>query len=356
MRGSLAKTFMEGSVMASILKARLLRREYPAVLHINITHKCDLKCKHCYGSYPARRSNPDLPPSEWIKIAREARGMGVRIINLAGGEPLMYRGIGEVIDAMTDMGIAVHMNTNGDLFAKKADEVKNLASICFSIDGDRETHDAYRGKGQFDRVINGIKLAKRMGYKVHINTTILGSNVHTVVYVMELAWYLGIGVEFLLNFMQTPEDAIGTDWDLRGALLKIITAQKAGYPVFTSPKSLIHALQWPDYKKRTGDLNDCKRIDPRMRCVAGRFIFILDADSTAYPCAQWMGHYPGALKVTEHGLEKAYLATRREEMCQTCYASTSFNDYALLSRFHAGTVWHHAKQALKGIMPHRRTP
>ena len=68
----------------------------PPLLIASITGKCNLKCKGCYAQGLRRASVAELTMARWHGIFAEARELGVSLIMVAGGEPLMRPEILEV--------------------------------------------------------------------------------------------------------------------------------------------------------------------------------------------------------------------------------------------------------------------
>ena len=53
---------------------------------IELTNRCNLSCKHCYGLF---KGNKDLNKSAFLKILSELKELNCKLINFSGGEPLL---------------------------------------------------------------------------------------------------------------------------------------------------------------------------------------------------------------------------------------------------------------------------
>ena len=93
-----ALVFAGMRILAWQKKAAAIRRAQekegllvPPALFVSVTSQCNLACRGCYmrgtHSGPAR----DLDPGQLSSLVHEASGLGVSIIVLAGGEPLIRR-------------------------------------------------------------------------------------------------------------------------------------------------------------------------------------------------------------------------------------------------------------------------
>jgi len=135
----------------------------PLRVSLNITRKCNLRCKHCFSD----SGNPDpneLTTEELFNLIDQMKDAGTFFLAIGGGEPLLRDDLFRIIKYARENFIAVSIVTNGLLInkeiAKKFDEL-NLNTITVSIDGLEKTHDQVRGKGNFRKAINKIKILRK---------------------------------------------------------------------------------------------------------------------------------------------------------------------------------------------------
>ncbi len=138
-----------------------------------ITARCNLNCLHCY----TRRflGGRELSTDEVLKLIREASELGVEYIQFTGGEPLLRKDALNLIREALNYGIDVSLFTNATLVSSGvARELSKLGVTVFtSIDGpNRGIHELVRGRGTWDRVVNGIKALVSEGIDLHINISI----------------------------------------------------------------------------------------------------------------------------------------------------------------------------------------
>ena len=79
----------------------------------NITHKCNEKCEFCYRD----NISEDLTFDTNKKILEEIIASGAKKITFAGGEPLMYDGVLELIKYAKQNGIITSLTTNSILLS-----------------------------------------------------------------------------------------------------------------------------------------------------------------------------------------------------------------------------------------------
>ena len=135
----------------------------PLRVSLNITRKCNLKCQHCFSD--SGNSDPnELTTQELFSLINQMKNAGTFFLALGGGEPLARDDLFKVIKYARENFIAVSIVTNSLLvdkeIAKKLSEL-NLKAIIISIDGLEKNHDKIRGKGNFKKAINKIKILRK---------------------------------------------------------------------------------------------------------------------------------------------------------------------------------------------------
>ncbi len=142
-------------------------------LELQITDRCNLKCKHCYIGKPL---NNELTVSEIKPVLDEFEKMqGLRLL-ITGGEPLMHSRFGEINSLLPEYNFRKILFTNGLLLTEKLLKWLNADEIQFSVDGMEHGHEAIRGKGTYGIVIRTIREAIDIGTTVSIATMIHREN------------------------------------------------------------------------------------------------------------------------------------------------------------------------------------
>jgi MoaA/NifB/PqqE/SkfB family radical SAM enzyme len=114
---------------------------------IDVTNKCNLRCKHCYYFSYDQEQGPELSIEEWLTRI-EAMQKGRRAFfscTWVGGEPLLRR---ELIEKGRKFFRANRVVTNGTL---PLPDWKNV-EFHVSIDGTEALHDAIRGNGCYAKI------------------------------------------------------------------------------------------------------------------------------------------------------------------------------------------------------------
>ncbi len=139
-------------------------------LRISVTDRCNFRCKYCMPpeGVPRMRHVDILRFKEIVEVVQIAVNKGVNKIRITGGEPLIRKGIIELITmignikGIKDFGIT----TNGVFLTKYAEQLANAGvnRVNISLDTlDPERFKKITRLGNIDDVLNGIEAAKKAG-------------------------------------------------------------------------------------------------------------------------------------------------------------------------------------------------
>jgi radical SAM protein with 4Fe4S-binding SPASM domain len=119
----------------------------------------------------------DLPKEEWLRFFQELNRCAVMNVTLAGGEPFFRKDLKQLIEGIVVNRMRFNILSNGTLItddmAKFLFSTGRCDGVQVSIDGSKpETHDACRGKGNFNKAIEGIRCLKKNHVPVQVRVTI----------------------------------------------------------------------------------------------------------------------------------------------------------------------------------------
>jgi len=171
----LEEGLLELSDQAGLIPVAVPRSPVPSLryLELQLTHRCNLKCRHCYLGPPGE-SVLALEDSLAIIETFAAHG-GLRLL-LSGGEPLLYPELKELIAATEGMKMHRVLLTNGTRINSENIYYLNVENIQFSLDGWQAGHELVRGPGTFLQALAGIDAARSAGIPVSIATMIHEGN------------------------------------------------------------------------------------------------------------------------------------------------------------------------------------
>jgi hopanoid biosynthesis associated radical SAM protein HpnH len=161
-------------VGAYLLKQRLTgAKRYPLVLMLEPLFRCNLACAGCGKiDYPDAILNKRLSVKECLDAVDEC---GAPMVAIPGGEPLLHKEIGEIVEGIIARKKFVILCTNALLLEKKLHLFKPSPYLTFSVhlDGDRGDHDrSVCQEGVFDKAVEAVKVAKAKGFRVNANATL----------------------------------------------------------------------------------------------------------------------------------------------------------------------------------------
>ncbi len=158
-------------------------------LELQITDKCNLRCKHCYIG---KKNSHELSVKQIRDILKEFEAMqGLRVL-ITGGEPLLHKKFDEINKMLPQFHLRKVLFTNGTLLNKKILNDLHVHEIQISIDGLKESHDSLRGKGTFKKSIDTAKLAIKKGFDVSVSTMVHAKNLNDFDKMEKLFKKLGI--------------------------------------------------------------------------------------------------------------------------------------------------------------------
>ena len=144
-------------------------------LKIRVNSKCNLACDMCSW----KRQALALPENVFRSLVLRSRIVGVRVINVTGGEPTLLPNIKDILKYIKDNGFRVSLSTNGCVEPERLKElVEFVDRVDISLDSyDAAIHDRIRGKdGAFKETMETISLLAASHIRPHINVTIRPDN------------------------------------------------------------------------------------------------------------------------------------------------------------------------------------
>ena len=154
-------------------------------INIHVLEACTFRCRQCFSKFGTKKL---LPVEGWKKIIDNCiAGANVAEFNIAGGEPMLYPGLVELVQYIRDKGVKVSLITNGSLMDEEW--VKKYAgmfdTIGFSVDSIND--ETNRKIGRCDRnektipagrIVELCELIRKYapGCRIKINTVVSALN------------------------------------------------------------------------------------------------------------------------------------------------------------------------------------
>ena len=111
------------------------RQRIPLTCVWEITNACNLRCIHCESAC-GDAAPAELSTNEALALARDLGLAGCKTVNLTGGEPLLRHDWSRLSNAISKLGMSVHLVTNGLLLdAGRLEEAASSGVVPRPIKG-----------------------------------------------------------------------------------------------------------------------------------------------------------------------------------------------------------------------------
>lgn len=187
-------------------------------LRVSVTDRCNMRCLYCMPEEGVEWTPRDeiLTFDEITRVVRVVAELGVRKIRVTGGEPLLRKGVEELVQTLSEIpGIqAISMTTNGYFLREKAKPLAEarLSGINISLDSlDAEKFKKMTRRSYFDRVMEGMLAAESANlYPIKVNVVVMrGYNDDEIEDLARLSRRKPYKIRFI-EFM--PLDGKGNAW------------------------------------------------------------------------------------------------------------------------------------------------
>jgi hopanoid biosynthesis associated radical SAM protein HpnH len=161
-------------------------QRYPLVLMLEPTLACNIACIGCGKIREYESNRARLTVEECIDAGVQCPAP---VVSVCGGEPLVYKGIEEVVGGMLELRKSVELCTNALRLEQVLDSFEPSPRLSFVVhlDGMAEIHDYICDyPGLWEIAVDAIKVARARGFRVQTNTTVFKeTKVEDVIEMME---------------------------------------------------------------------------------------------------------------------------------------------------------------------------
>lgn len=198
-------------------------------LRISVTDRCNFRCRYCmpeeiFGpDYSFLSNDKILSFDEIERITRIFVSLGVRKLRITGGEPLLRRGLPQLIERLNKIdGVEdIGLTTNGSLLKKFGPDLykAGLSRVTVSLDSLEEERFFYLNgnRSKVQRVLEGIQAAAEVGMKIKINMVVQkGKNEQDI---LQMAQYFKEN-KHILRFIEYMDVGNYNGWDLKEVVSK----------------------------------------------------------------------------------------------------------------------------------------
>lgn len=273
---------------------------FPLHVYVYVTLRCNLNCIHCQVNASHNKKVPELKADEWVSFLSDIDRYGIFSITITGGEPFVRDDTVEILKKLGRLRSRIIVSTNGTLLNEKILNELKTSNIIFvvSVDGANDkTHDKFRGsRGSFIKVINTLKLFRKLGIEHHIVTTIHKENIDELEDIVKIALNAkarSINFNIIRPFGRATSNLGRKLFIEKNNLLKLrlifkLLQEKYSQKIVINPPSLIKLLENKEFHLRTHKKNfDLKK---QVKCTAGTSTLHIYPNGDVYPCFLVFGY------------------------------------------------------------------
>ena len=143
-------------------------------LEIQITHRCNRACRHCYLGSPKA---VDLSAEDVVGAMSQFEAMGGLRVMISGGEPLLHPQWDRINAELNRFELRGVLLTNGELITREVAERLAAQEVQVSIDGMEKGHDYLRGAGSWSKAMRGVETVISAGLDLSVATMVHKGNV-----------------------------------------------------------------------------------------------------------------------------------------------------------------------------------
>ena len=192
--------------------------ERPFMIIWETTQACDLACRHCRAQAQPNLHPDSLTFDQGKILLDQAQSFGKPspIFIFTGGDPFKRADIFDLVSYASEIGLAAAVSPSGTPLLNRENLLKlkeaGAKAISLSLDASTpERHDDFRQvQGSYDLTINGWRVAREIGLKLQVNTTVTRYNLTDLPQLFKLVQELG-AMTWSLFFLVPTGRAVESD-------------------------------------------------------------------------------------------------------------------------------------------------
>ena len=150
----------------------------PLSVILQVTKRCDFDCNFC--SEILQLPDPTLVQLDTMR----ANLAGAQRVFLSGGEPLMRKDFGDIVDMFSEFIIGIPTNATRAL--RHAERLAGkVAYVNVGLEGPRAI--TQRVRGDYDKIMAGIRMFQEHGLPLSLSCVVLRSDLHGLPFTYQIA-------------------------------------------------------------------------------------------------------------------------------------------------------------------------
>ena len=261
-----------------------LKFKHPLIATVAISNYCTHKCRVCYSNSFQTKNNQTIS----MEFMEQLATTPTPFIIITGGEPLDEPKINDLIAPLLKRGKGLYIATNGRVSAisKTLHMYPHQITILQSVWGRPKYHDAVKGLGSFERIIQNARDLKRYNNRLSLLYVLDGNNLNDIAVLDSLADQIPYH-----RIIITRKIGVGRRQNnpLQSSI-SIAEIKECVSRLAIPTKNITYDL--PEAQgciKTNWVANELFGIPPLTSCGAGNWMIHFDMNGNAYPCFAFQG-------------------------------------------------------------------
>jgi PqqA peptide cyclase len=163
----------------------------PYTLVAELTYRCPLHCVYCSNPVDFATHRDALDTDTWLRVLREAEGLGVVQLNLSGGEPLLRRDLEALVEEAERLQLYTNLITSAlPLKRERLAHLRDLGLDNVQISIQDTTADAAEriaGRRSFEHKLTAARWVKELDLPLTVNVVLHRENIDRIEDIVALA-------------------------------------------------------------------------------------------------------------------------------------------------------------------------
>jgi len=251
---------------------KIIKNKIAPIIQLQYNYICNFKCQHCsIDKVKQKKDRRSLVPDDIKNIFEQADKLDMARVTITGGEPLAFKDLDQVVEAINPQKFYINCDSNGWLINEEsAKHLKDIGidRIQLSLDSlNKEEHDSFRqAKGSADRVLKAVDTIQNSGLGLFMQTVVTKNRLYSIEFINYLNYFNRRGVGVFVTFAKPVGAWEGCFNDLIDRKdLEYLEELEKNYNVFSH-------------------LTPAYGVNEERNCVAGRNIFSITQYGDVLPC------------------------------------------------------------------------
>jgi MoaA/NifB/PqqE/SkfB family radical SAM enzyme len=268
----------------------------PLTLLIYFSGWCQTNCIYCYADLANMRRLKHMSLEQWVKIMEQASDLGIRMVQLTGGDPMARPDSAEFLARLAELGFVFLASTKCYVSLKDAKRLAeagwnrpvNGVNRAFQVSIDSPDPSVcdrmMRCKGYLERATESLQNLMEAGIEPKVKAVLTPINYHQAFDYVEAFSEIGIKTFHFTCYSRSHyrhDDELFLDEEMKRKASELLLAARESWPDLSIEGDAVKYMP----KSEMG-VDRAKIWDSRAGCSAGRTTLGIAPDGSAVLCEQ----------------------------------------------------------------------